>query len=611
MSDGATGLPESARRLVIAALIAVAVLVVAYIGAVAVAGDGVRSGTTVAGVEIGGLSTQEAAELLDETVGAQVAKPIRVRHETTVIEVDPTVAGIELDAEATVAAASGRVLNPLDLPAALTGSREIEPVIAVDEEALASQLDVIAAEVDTPPVEPRLRMNGMRPVVREGKDGLVLDREALGVALVEAAPLKRRPVPAPMAPVGPATSPEAVAAGEELARAAVAAPVTVRAGSVTAPIPPSAIADALTFANEDGAFVPVLDGAVLHEAIAEPLAPIEEPGNDATFKIRRGVPVVVPSKVGTGVSDDELASAVSSVLGEPAGQRTVEVSVGTREPTLTTEEAEQLGVRERISTFTQKFPYAAYRVQNIGQAARYLDGTLLLPGETFSFNDTVRERTVENGYTKGFIISPGGIFAEELGGGVSAAATTTWTAAFFAGMERVSTTAHSIYISRYQPGLEATVSWGNFDMSFRNDTPYGVFITASTTSTSMTVSFWSTPVYDEIIAEFGPRTNVRSYSTIYDSSPECLGQGGVDGFSIDVDRVFLKGGSEVKRETISTVYRPTPQVICGEKPKKGKGKGKGKQGDQAAPAPSGSPSTEPEASDAPAPGDESAPAPGA
>ena len=51
--------------------------------------------------------------------------------------------------------------------------------------------------------------------------------------------------------------------------------------------------------------------------------------------------------------------------------RSVTVTMGVREPELTTEQAQALGVTERISTFTQKFPYAAYRVQNIGQAARH------------------------------------------------------------------------------------------------------------------------------------------------------------------------------------------------------------------------------------------------
>ena len=91
-------------------------------------------------------------------------------------------------------------------------------------------------------------------------------------------------------------------------------------------------------------------------------------------------------------------------------------------------------------------------MQNIGQAAKYINGTLLMPGETFSLNDTIGERTPENGYTKGFVVGPGGVFKEDLGGGVSASATTTWSAAFYSGLERVYTQAHSIWISRYRAG---------------------------------------------------------------------------------------------------------------------------------------------------------------
>jgi vancomycin resistance protein YoaR len=364
---------------------------------------------------------------------------------------------------------------------------------------------------------------------------------------------------------------------------------------------------ALTFSSEGGQLVPTLDGSVLHEAIAEELSPIEVEGRDATFRIKNGTPRVVKSKVGTGVSDDELAAAVEGVLDLPAVERRVTVSVGTREPSLTTEQAKALGVKERLSTFTQNFPYAAYRVQNIGQAAERVNGTLLLPGETFSMNDTIKERTEENGYTEGFVVGEGGVFAEALGGGVSAAATTTWTAAFFAGMERVQTIAHSIYISRYQPGLEATVAWGIFDMKFRNDTSNAVFITAGITNTSMTVSFWGTKEYDEITAEFGERTSIVPFQKIYDKSEDCLGQDGVEGFTITVDRVFYKGGEEVRREPITTRYKPAPDVTCGPKPDKKPGTKPGK-GDQAAGAtgdaaadPSATPSADPAE---PPPGDD-------
>ena len=90
---------------------------------------------------------------------------------------------------------------------------------------------------------------------------------------------------------------------------------------------------------------------------------------------------------------------------------------------------------------------------------------MLKPGETFSLNDTVGERTEANGFTKGFIISDG-IFKEDLGGGVSQMATTTFNAMFFAGLEDVEHKPHSFYIDRYPVGREATVAWGAVDLRF-------------------------------------------------------------------------------------------------------------------------------------------------
>jgi vancomycin resistance protein YoaR len=243
--------------------------------------------------------------------------------------------------------------------------------------------------------------------------------------------------------------------------------------------------------------------------------------------------------------------------------RSVVAEIGTIPPKRTTAQARALGVVEQLSSFRQHFPYAAYRVQNIGQAARSINGTLLLPGETFSLNKTLGERTVAHGYTKGYVIGPGGVFKEDLGGGVSTSATATWTAAFYAGLQRVSTQAHSIWISRYRAGLEATVAWGAFDMSFRNDTPHAVFISTIMTHTSITVQMWGTKVYDRIEAVSSARYNITpAAGTQYDTSATCHAQTGGEGFSIDVYRVFIKGGKEVKREKITTRYRPSPTVLC-------------------------------------------------
>ena len=136
------------------------------------------------------------------------------------------------------------------------------------------------------------------------------------------------------------------------------------------------------------------------------------------------------------------------------------------EPEFTTKDARALKIKEQVSTFTTYYPYADYRNINIGRAAELVNGTVLKPGETFSLNDMVGERTAENGFTEGFIISDG-IFKEDLGGGVSQMATTTFNAMFFAGLEDVEHKPHSFYIDRYPVGREATVAWGAVDLRFQ------------------------------------------------------------------------------------------------------------------------------------------------
>jgi len=552
-----------------ALLIAVAVIVGALVigGGLLLlaAGDGVRPGATVAGVSIGGMSRDEAITTLQQTLGATAAQPLQVQVEDQEFDVDPATSGLVFDAAATVDQAGSRDSNPFALISSLLQSTEVSPVVTVDQAALDAQLDSVALAVDVPAQEPTVDVQDGKIVTKPGSSGRALDRAALASALEQALLEPRAPLTGIIVDSPPTIGDEALAQAEDLAQAAIARPIRVIVDGVKAKIPRTTIAEALSFRAQDGMLVPELNGALLHDAIADKIADLETPGRDASFEIKNGQTTVVPSVVGRGVSDEELATKVATVLGSPKGERKVEVTIGTREPKFSTAQAEELGDIKLLSSFTQKFPYAAYRVQNIGQAGRYINGTVLMPGETFSLNDTIKERTEANGYTVGFVIGPGGIFAEELGGGVSASATATWTAAFFAGMERVYTQAHSIYISRYQPGLEATVGWGMFDMSFKNPYSNPVFITTSSTNTSLTVNFWGIPEYDEIKAEFGPRRNIRPFAKIIDRSKKCLGQDGVDGFDIDVDRVFYKGGVEVKRETISTSYRPAPKVVCKKK----------------------------------------------
>ncbi len=594
-----TSTPAISRRTLILVGAGTAAVIAVLLGVFAAANDAVRPGTTVSGVAIGGMSIDEAIGVLEKSVGAKVNRKIEISAGDQVFEVRPRAAGITLDAQATVEQGTATGFNPFRVLFDFIGSREIEPVIAVDQDALVDSVASIADVVNLNPVEPRLSVTKNKITLTPGSDGLAVDREALGTQIVAAVTQPRSTIVAPLGVTPPRVSAADASAAEKLAQQAVASPVTVSVGETTATLAPETIAQALSFTTQGNQLSPELDGAILHASIANALKRAETPGRDASFKIANGSPFVVPSVVGTGVSDSELATAVLGVLSAEGNSRSVSVPLGIREPELTTAAAQQLGINDKLSSFTQNFPYAAYRVTNIGQAARYIDDTILMPGETFSMNDTIKERTVKNGYTVGTIIGPGGVFEDALGGGVSAATTAMWTAAFFAGMERTDTRAHSLYISRYQPGLEATVAWGFFDMKFTNDSPTAVLIKTKMTNSSMKVTFWGTRQYDSIEADFGERINIKQPKKIVMTNKKCVPQAGIEGFTITVDRVFVKDGVEVIREPMTTVYNAGPNVVCKKKPNLEDLDPSGSEFDNSSPSPSASQSPSTSAKPAP------------
>ncbi len=592
----ATG-QTSARRTLLVVLGVLAGAVAFYLGMVLGSSSDVPANTTVLGVQIGGMSRSEAVATLEETITPLSLEPVGIAAFGTSEELYPADSGMSFDPIATVDAAEGRLLNPYSLVMRLFGSREVDPVVVVDDAVLTDRLDAFADLIRSESVEPTVYYEGMTPVLTAAEDGRDVDIPVAVTTVASAYLTTTGPVELPEVILEPAVSNEEA---EEFvsgpATIAVSAPVVIEVEDIRPQVPPEAIAEATHYLVEGDALAPQVDGAILHDSIAEDLKPVEEPGNNATFEIdANNVPVVVPSRVGRGVSDEVLAAAVSNAMFAEGDERVAPAPVTVRDPVLTTEAAMELGVVEEISSFTQQVTYVDYMAHNLALASEYINGTLLLPGDVFSMNKTTENRDPENGYMEGWVIGPGGIFQKALGGGLSAATTTVWSAAFYAGLEPVEVQAHSIYISRYVPGLEATIAWDGFDMKFRNDTPYGVFITAESDETSMTVRMYSTKIYTKIDAEVGERYAVTSNRKIYNESPSCSAQTGGPGFTIDVDRVFYEGDVEVERETFTTTYRPAPQVVCGAKPDKDKDKNDDGGDPAPEPSPSGDPTAEPTA----------------
>jgi vancomycin resistance protein YoaR len=154
-------------------------------------------------------------------------------------------------------------------------------------------------------------------------------------------------------------------------------------------------------------------------------------------------------------------------------------------------------------------------VTNIKRAAAILDGTVVPPGGTFSLNEVLGERTTERGFVPAPQINAGEL-EDAVGGGVSQVSTTTFNAAFFAGMRIVTHMPHEFWISRYPPGREATISWGSPEMIFQNDWDAGLLVTAEADDSGITVRMFSSKLGRRVSTEtFGDAVEGTAFRVEY------------------------------------------------------------------------------------------------
>jgi vancomycin resistance protein YoaR len=535
------------------------------------AGDHVPKKAVVSGVPVGGLTPDAAEAKLADELGPLTAKPIEVKAGPHKSQVKPADAGLQIDYGQSIAnAGGGRSLNPRQILTVLTGGTSTDAVVIVDQNKLSKAVAGWATAWDRKPADARLSYAGAHLKQTPAKTGFVLNQEQAATTIRGAFLVASTPVDLPANLSEPEiTTAEARQVANDFAKPAVSGPVKVKAGSNgTFTVTPTMIGKSITFEPKDGTLAHKLDPKALLKNSASAVATVElTKPKDATVRLVNGRPKVIPAVNGTKVTADDLAKAVESALSKSGAARTASVSLTGAKAKFTTAQAKSLGIKQVTGEFTTYFPYLPYRNVNIGRAAELINGTLLKPGEIFSLNGVVGERTAANGFTEGYIIEDGK-FRKELGGGVSQSATTTFNAMFFAGLRDVEHQPHTLFIDRYPPGREATVAWPSLDLKFQNDTHYGVLVQAwrvkGTPSNrgSITVRMWSTKSYDKVVATKAVKSNFTTGREIEDDSKKCEPMQPVRGFDVDFQRLFYKGGAVVKRESFHWKYAPTDRVTC-------------------------------------------------
>jgi vancomycin resistance protein YoaR len=218
-----------------------------------------------------------------------------------------------------------------------------------------------------------------------------------------------------------------------------------------------------------------LDTTTLESLLQSFRKKVEEEPKNAGFEVSSKDEIkIIPSKTGTQIDFQASAKALLDAAATP-DRRGILPLLENKQPKLTTEQAEKLGIKDLVSSFTTSHPCCKPRVKNIHRIADLLDGVVVLPGATFSINDFVGQRTRAKGFYQAPAIENGKM-VKTWGGGISQFATTMFNALFNGGYEVIERKAHRYYFTRYPEGIEATLAFPKPDLIFRNDTQAGVLI---------------------------------------------------------------------------------------------------------------------------------------
>lgn len=500
------------RRFLKPVLIALPVVVIlavagAYVHDEVVASDHVSRGVHAAGHDLSRLSEADAVQVVAGHEADLLASPVALVVGEATVELDPADVSLAID-EADVVSRAMRLRRQAGFPAAFTAwlgtwfsDEEVPVPVAVDTEALAEQLARWSTElIDHPAYEGAVVLNSTTPEPEYPRTGTRIDIDATVPLIVESlAMAERTPVVVPLTDLDPVVTDAQVDAAVEVARRMVERTVRLEAaegdheGALV--FTPVQLAAALRSEVVDPPDVRVsFDPDRIAEFVAEQLDDFVVDPVDATFEFDRDTKTlsVVPSQMGRVVDLDGLADAVERVaLGSGTGP--VPMRDGAR-PLFSTEDAEAMGELSEMSSFTTYHACCESRVVNIQLIADTVRGAIVMPGETFSINDHVGQRTRAKGYVPAGAIIGGEVVCCDspinIGGGTSQFATTFYNAVYFGCYEDVTHTPHSLYFSRYPYIREATLGFPYPDVAFRNDSDAIVYIDTSYTGSSITVTFY-------------------------------------------------------------------------------------------------------------------------
>jgi vancomycin resistance protein YoaR len=539
----------------------------------------VHAGISVAGQNIGGLTEDEAIALLNRYVDRAEEKAITLVAEDQEWEVLPSEMGVELDVAGAVDAAMavtresnlfvdiGRRLK------LLSGSKDLPLQGTVDSEKMDELLAEVAETLDEPAVDAALIITDEGELdVIESKEGRVVDQEALRTQLEALLfTFHSTELEIPMVVQQPNVEAADNQAALEQGKTMLGSPLTLTSGDKTWTFTPKEIATFVDFTSEErggiSVLVPFLSAEKMSGALEEIAAAVTVKAVDAYFDSDGTQAWVVPGVQGKTLDVEKTAEALNEASLRTTN-RTVEAVLKVTDPDRTTEEAEAMGIKDKLAGYTTTYVGTAARQHNVDITTDYATDVILAPGQEYNFLEIVGPRTPERGYleAKG-IVGPGKL-EDVFGGGICQVSTTIFNAAFFAGLEITERRNHSIYIDHYPKGRDATVSDVSPNLRFVNDTDHYIWIRGVSDGIETTFNIYGTDDGRRVTYTTSDFYNITPRSVVTVTDPS-LGTGtstvnhdGQDGKQCLVTRTITWPDGTKKVDKFVSTYPAIPKEIA-------------------------------------------------
>ena len=458
------------------------------------------SGISVQGIDVSNLTIDEAKRKVSSIIGNHISEEISLQHNDFQTVILPEQFGVSFDVDSAVEQAysigksDSLIKNNYTILSLLLKNYNISPSINYDEDLLNSLIDSINAQLPDRVVNSGYSIDGTNLIITSGKDGILISSSDLKDEILS-----------------------------------FLNDISSKNETINIPV------------NNVGA-EPINLDAIYKDIFKLPV--------DASYTTNPYV--VYPSSNGLdfAISMEEAKAIISNQQDE----YTIPLKI--TYPNVTTNQIGNEPFPDLLSQFSTSFTSSGYnRSNNIILSSAKLNGLVLMPGEEFSYNQAVGQRTRAAGFREAGAYSNGKV-VQEVGGGICQVSSTLYNAVLYANLEIVERTNHYFNPGYVKAGLDATVSWGGPDFRFRNNRNYPIRIVTDTSGKKLKVYIYGLKTDDDCTVVLDPRyISSVPYKTTYQNDAS---------LATGETRVVSSGSNGCKTATYKYVYDKNGTLISSE-----------------------------------------------